>query len=224
MNVEERDPTLDLPDPFRDEIARTALPAAPTLSPSPTRRERRRLRFVALGLAVLFEAGMLLLMGVRELDTVSSFALAAGVVAPLAGAWLALRAAAHGGEAGVGLSRTVVVGALLLTLAGFLVASAGHLAEPHLAVNINATIGCLVGSAMFTVAPLAFALVAFRHAFAAGAGSRSLLLGVAAGALAAAALELRCGAPGQLHFLLGHGAGMVVGGALGWAFQRVTRA
>lgn len=220
------DRLLEIPDPYAD-----ALPSAhsevapPVLPPSPTRAAVRRLRLLALGCALLYEVGLLALSGLRpDLATLAPRSLALATVAPLVSALLALVAAGRvGGVGGTGLR----VGAVLLVPFGLF--SLSTLFAAHGAVVLSgraywaATAMCAMGAVMFAAGPFALAVHAFRRGFASAAEWRTAALGVGCGALAAAAMNLRCAVDGQLHLLLGHGAGLLVAGAVGLSLARFTR-
>jgi len=88
----------------------------------------------------------------------------------------------------------------------------------------RATLACLAASMAVAAVPLAALVFAYRHAFATSARKRSLALGVVAGALAVAAMELHCAVDSAAHMLVGHGSALLLAGLIGLAASRLTRA
>jgi len=209
----------DIPDPFGD--ATPAVNAIDvTRAPSRTRDQVRRVRWMMALAAIAYEGMLVAMMGVRpDLPAVSGGALVLAVALPLAAAGLAISLAARGRRPG---NEMLVF--LLAPVALFAGSAAAHAGGVLQGTWMTATAMCVVGSAMLAAGPLALAAYAYRHAFAAGAVSRTVALGVGCGALAAAAIELRCSTPGAAHVLIGHGAALLLGGIVGMGLARITRA
>lgn len=222
------DRLLDIPDPYADlghdappQVVNQELPA------SPTRAGVHRLRIIALACALLYEAGLLALAGLRpDLSSLPPAILAVGTLAPLASAMLALILAERTGKSGVGSAGLRVAAVLLVPLGLF---GLSTFLSAHGAIVLSgraywsATAMCVMATAVLAAGPLVLAIIAFRRAFASAAGWRTAALGVACGAVAAAAMNLRCAVDGQLHLLLGHGAALVVAGVVGLSLARFTR-
>lgn len=232
--ISEFDPVLlrDIPDPFADDLELEAM-GAPTFDPAAlpsalTRASVRRLRWIAAACALVYEIAVLSLVGLRlDLGSLSGAAISVGLLAPLVAAALALAAAEHAGPRGVGAPSPRVASFLLLPVGLFALStfvSAGGAVVLLGRAYWVATAACVAGTTMMTAGPLVLATIAFRRAFAATAAWRTAAIGVACGAFAAAAMHLHCAIDGQLHYLLGHGAALVVGGLAGLVLARFTRA
>ena len=218
----------DIPDPFA--IAAQGAPpplAGKALDRSPSRAHVRGLRAAAVAIALLAEVAWLGLVEHRpDLTSVSPSVLVLGVGIPLVAAALALAAATRRGALGLGESTSRLVTLVGLSVAVF--AAGTVFAAPRGSVGEadfwGHTLRCMGVTAVLASAPLALGVWSFRHAFVGAPVWRSAALGVAAGALAAATMTLACSTDGALHVLVGHGAMMLVGGAVGATLGRATRA
>lgn len=234
MTTPLRDPLDELPDPFARELAtpapadaRRALEAELARAPrSPTRAaiHWRRRGFVVASVA--WELVFLAVMGTRDdLGAAPRLGLVVALVAPLVGAVFALVAAARGGGRGLGVRALPMASLLGLTALGWVAAASAHIAAEDLVLagSPAATARCFMGTTMLALVPFALALLAYRRAFVAGAALRALALGIAAGSIATAAMELRCGLGGTAHYLVGHGLPVALFALVGLAAARITR-
>jgi hypothetical protein len=172
-------------------------------------------------------AAQLLLAGFRfDLHDLSPAYAAALVVLPSLLGSCCLVLAAAPGPFGLGLSRRALVSAALLGPGAFAVlalvvpAPRGFASERFW----HAAAVCAALTSAWTVAPLLLAALSLRHAFAAGSGWRSALLGGGVGLCVGAAIDLHCPNVDPAHLFAGHAAPVVliaVGAAL--ALTRITR-
>lgn len=223
MNNPELPPLLDIVDPFEDELLAPP-PPPPPLESSPTRTQVQRSRWMALALALVSQGVMLAAMGPRaDLSEVTLVLLLAAILLPALAALAALQIATHTGPLGLGQSPRKLS---LLLLAPTLLFSVSALvpAGSHSPISFwKSTAECILGTMMFALMPLGLALFAFRRSFLSAAPLRTAAIGLACGALAAAAIELRCSIAGWQHVLLGHGVALLVCGGLGYGLARFTR-
>ena len=218
----------DLPDPFERELE-GALPDIDVrkLPASPTRAEVRRKRAVAVVAALVYEAALLAMMGLRpDLATAPRAALALGFLAPVAALALAVASSARSRGRGLGEPPVRIASAMVGAIVLFAVAA---VLGPHDSsasdATTGATLACAMGVMMLAFAPLVLVAVAFRRAFTASAPWRTAALGVACGALAAAAIHLRCAIDDPIHVIVGHGAAIALGAIAGaFVLSRFTRA
>lgn len=210
----------DIPDPTAGNGAAppqppTALPASP---PRGALRMRRAFAAVfALGAAAVFA----LALGPRsDLHEASHGGLVPTIAVVLLAALAGWSAALHRPSG----SAPRWAPWLLAPFALFAVAGALHTGSGVPESMLRATIACLVGSMAIAALPLAALVFAYRHAFATSARKRSLALGVAAGAIAAAAMELHCAVDDASHMIVGHGSALLLAGLLGLAATRLLRA
>ena len=208
-------------DPFADEAEAPARPMSAATLPraarrSPTRARVHALRLFALVAAVSFDALWVVVHETRpDLGSAPASEIVLGLALPLAAAALALVAAVRTGPRSLGLSARTV--AILVAAAPAVFAVATLVAAPaasdplfwaHAAKCMKATLG-------FTLLPLGLGLWAFRRAFAATATWRTAGIGLASGALAAAAMSVACPLTYASHVLLGHGLVMLVAALAG---------
>lgn len=227
-SVPDFDPTAfaAVPDPLAGK--RALPPSGFVPSNRPTRKELARRRGLALLLGVGWLLGQLAVFGVRgDVSALPVHHLVALVVGPLAGTALCLFAALSSGRAGVGARVAVLAGlALLCPLALFaasLVLSpavsdgkVGSLADAAYCVNVMLAWAAL---------PLLAAVFALRRSFVARSGSRSALVGLAAGLAAASIANLHCSVSDVLHVTLGHGLAVVLTAVVGaFGLERALRA
>jgi len=218
----------DIPDPFSGAAGKAPRPHGerPT-APSPARARVRELRVMAVAVALLSQAVWLTLVERRsDMAASSPWALLLGIGIPLVAAALALTAAAGPGSIGLGEPMSRLAALVALSVAVFVVGTTlfGAPQDSEAGLFWGHALRCMAVTAVLAAAPLALGVWSFRHAFAAAATWRSALLGVASGALAAATMSLACSNGGALHVLVGHGAMMLAGGAVGAALGRATRA
>jgi hypothetical protein len=224
--MHELDPRLleSIPDPFSEGAAMAPPPLArrPTV-PSASRAHVREIRIGAIVAALLSQAVMILIERRADLATSSALTLLIGLGVPLVATALALAAAVRPGVLGLGESTGRLIMLVGASVAVFAVGTL--LAAPHDSEAFwGHTLRCMGVTAALAAVPLAVGVGSFRHAFVTATRWRSAALGVAAGALAAATMSIACSTDGVLHVLVGHGAMMLVGGAIGAAFGRATRA
>jgi len=216
----------DIPDPFAGTAGESPPPlVGKALAASPSRARVRGLRAAAVGIAVLTEVAWLVLVEHRpDLASVSPSGLVLGVGIPLLAAALALAAATRRGALGLGESTSRLLVLVGLSVAVFVVGTVFAAPRDGGEEFWGHTLRCIGVTAALAAAPLALGVWSFRNAFVAAPVWRSAALGVAAGALAAATMSLACSTDSALHVLVGHGAMMLVGGAVGAALGRATRA
>jgi hypothetical protein len=217
----------DIPDPFAEgsEKAPRSLAKRPA-APSASRAHVRGIRVMAIAIAVLSEAAWLVLVEHRnDLGALSPSGVLLGVGVPFAAAAVALAAAARRGPLGLGEPASRLAALLGLSVTVFVVGSLFATPQEYDAGPFwPHTLRCMAVTAALAAAPLALGVWSFRHAFVTATTWRSTGLGVAAGALAAATMSLACSTDSVLHVIVGHGAMMLVGGAVGAALGRATRA
>jgi hypothetical protein len=215
-----------IPDPFADagSSASAGAPALPATA-SPTRADVRRRRVAAAVAAALYEVAWVALVEHRhDLGSLPAWSLVLGLAVPLGAAALALGAASGSGRLGLGAPARWL--ALLCVAAPVLFAVVTLVTSPHDEDGPFWSLAgrCMAVTALLTAPPVALAVVAFRRAFVAASAWRTAALGIACGALAAATMSLVCWHAGGLHIVVGHGALMVVAGAVGALLGRsVTR-
>jgi hypothetical protein len=210
----------DIPDPTASSGA-APLPPPKELPASPSRgalRLRRALAAVfALGAAAVFA----LALGPRsDLREASHGGLVPTIAVVLLAALAGWFAAVHRPSSGAARWAPW----LLAPFALFAIAGVVHSGTGTPESMLRATIACLVGSMAIAVLPLAALLYAYRHAFATSARKRSLAIGIACGAIAAAAMELHCSVDSAAHMIVGHGSALLLAGLLGLAATRLLRA
>lgn len=210
----------DIGDPFAQDVRAPVRPmdrARTPLGYSPTRPRARALRAVALVAALLYDAAWLLFHERRpDLDSTSRWGLALGIAIPLSAAGLALVAAARSGPRGLGAPAVRIAALAMGGPALFAVATL--LAAPpdaHDGHFWRHAAGCMAVTAILALGPMALGLWAFRRSFAAAATWRTAAIGVAAGALAAAAMSLACPITTGPHVIVGHGLIMIVAALAG---------
>jgi hypothetical protein len=211
----------DIADPFAQDAAAPVRPADRTRFPlgarPPTRSRVRLVRAIALAAALLYQVAWLVFREHRpDLGSASKLGLALGFAIPLCASALALSAAIRRGPRGLGApaARIAVaaVAAPLLFVAATAVAAPPNGGDP---LFWRHAAGCMAVTAILAVGPMALALWAFGHAFAAAAGWRTAALGVAAGALSTATMSLACPITAATHVILGHGVVMIVTALVG---------
>ncbi|MGO9835341.1 MAG: NrsF family protein [Polyangiaceae bacterium] len=221
------DRLADIPDPFAEGAEKSPRPMTKRPStPSADRGRLRTLRVVAITLALLAEAAWLVLVEHRsDIGALSPSVLLLGIGVPFVAAAVALAAAARRGPLGLGEPASRLAALVGLSVAVFVVGTLFATPQDYEAGPFwGHALRCMAVTAALASAPLALGVWSFRHAFVTATTWRSAGLGVAAGALAAATMSLACTTDGVLHVLVGHGAMMLVGGAVGAALGRATRA
>lgn len=212
------DRLAEIPDPFASSARSPGpRPTPARLARSPGRARVRTLRLTAAAAALFCDASWVALIERRpDLAAVPSSRLALGLAIPLAAAVLALSAVTRRGRAGLGETKArvltlAVASPSLFAAATVLVAPTG----PPDPLFFRHAAGCIGVTALLAVGPLTLGLLAFRHAFAMASAWRAAALGVASGALAAATMTLVCPIGSASHVVFGHGAMMLIGGAVG---------
>jgi hypothetical protein len=214
-------PLASIGDPFADAASAPPRATAPAIPAgergSPTRSRVRTVRWIAFVAALLFEVPRVLLSHHRrDMTAVSGGELAVGLLLPLAAAAAALLAATRKGARGLGLSAQAI--AVLAVAAPALFYALTFAGAPATAPDPDFWLHaakCAYTTAFLTLGPVLLAFWAFRRSFAAAAAWRTAALGVAAGALAAAAMSIACPLTGAWHVVLGHGGMMLVAGLAG---------
>jgi hypothetical protein len=206
-----------IPDPFAHRAHDTLPPPAsrPRFA-SPSRSRRRAFTMAAACAAVVYElAGLAFFKTRHDLGTASVALVALEIALPLGVAVVALVAASRSGRLGLG-EPTARLAAWVIG-APFIFAVATLVIFPREASDgafWSRTTTCILVTALLGAGPLMLAAFALRNAFAAATGWRTAAVGVVCGALAAATIALVCPDGGALHVLIGHGAMMLVMGAL----------
>lgn len=218
---------FDIPDPFEDAHRQVPPTAALDRRPlSPDRSRVRALRASALGAALAYDACWVAFFQVHGGGR-STTAILLGAAIPLLAGGLAWSAAVRRGVRGLGQVAGRIVGLTvgavgLFALATLLVSPAN--ADTG-ASFWQGAVTCLMRSLIFALGPLVLAALAFRHAIATASTLKTSALGVACGALAAVMMNFVCPDNGGFHVLVGHGAVMVLAGALGaFVGRSVTQA
>jgi hypothetical protein len=210
----------DIHDPTAGVAPPPPLPPA-KLPASPTRGELRVRRTFAAVFALGAAAAFALALGPRsDLREASHAGLVPTIIVVLLAALAGWFAALYRPSGGAPRWAPW----LLAPFALFAVAGAMHTGSGVPASMPRATIACLLGSMAIAAIPLAALVYAYRHAFATSARKRSLALGVTAGAMAAAAMELHCSVDSAAHMIAGHGSALLLAGLLGLAATRLVRA
>jgi hypothetical protein len=218
-------------DPFADEASAPPRAMAPPPVPagegaSPTRSRVRASRRIAFVAALVFEVAFVIVdPHRRDLASASPLELAVGLAIPLTAAGAAFMAATRRGARGMGLSAgaiaTLALTAPVLFALATLVGAPAVGSDPRFWRHAE---GCAAVTSVLALGPMALGLWSFRRAFAVAAAWRTAALGVAAGALAAAAMSLACPLAGAWHVILGHGTMMLAAGLAGaWLAPAVSR-
>jgi hypothetical protein len=214
-----------IPDPFA--APSDAPPMRAPEWPSPTRQRVRRDRGIAAVAVVLYEVGWVAFVERRaDLASLPPWVIAAGLLVPLVATALAFGAVVARGRRGLGVS-TAWLAALsaLPPLLFAVVTLAVNPPDPEGEPFWNLVARCIGVSSVLVAIPLALGAMVFRHAFPGASMWRTAALGVACGGLGAATMSLVCRHGGAFHVVLGHGAMMIVGGAVGALLgRRMTRA
>lgn len=214
----------EIPDP-----AAAAGPAAPLVLPrlpaAPTRQVVRGRRVAALIGGLSWLGVHLAVYGIRtDLTGLPFTYVAAQIALPVLLATGSLVVALGSGKLGLGLRIGLVSTLAILGPASFCVIALGapspRVAEPATLVD---TLLCFDITVAWVAVPLLCAAITLRGAFAAGARSRSALVGAGIGLFAGATMNLHCPNVAPVHVLLGHGLAVVVAAALG-ALVLVLRA
>ena len=224
----------DIPDPFAEELAALeAMPAPPELAklpPSPSRERLQARRLGMLLMALASVTAVVVVMRLRgDLATGSRVGFFVALLGPLAGGAIALLAALRGGRAGMGATRGALLGATALAVLAFALSAAlgarlaqggaGAIEPSWLANGVCAALGVALASA-----PMLLAVAALRGAFPVVSRLRASLVGLACGALAAAALHAHCPYDGVVHVLVGHGFAMLACALVAAGLARLLRA
>ena len=217
----------DIPDPIARSSERPAAAMKAPAVASPTRSQVRLRRFVLLGAAVLWPAGVFAYYGGgwrgRGVDYVAAqFAIWAGSL--LFSAWIALSAGRRGVGRPVPWLRIAAIGAPLafLFLALFWLPpngkSFGDVGPPAMLE------GCFQIGLTVAMPMLILAVGAMRRSFPSGAGWRGAALGAACGLGGVVVLVLLCGSPYGGHIALAHGMPLVIATLVGaWGGTRLGR-
>jgi hypothetical protein len=218
MDERNLDRLAEIPDPFAD----AAVPPEPRVvahrtDSSPTRSRVRAQRVGALAGAVICDAAWVAFVERRpDLALVPYAWLALGLGIPVAAAVLALSAVTSRGALGLGEPKgrvmTLAIASPVLFASATAIAAAPTAPDP---LFWRHAVGCMSVTLVLVVGPLAMGLWAFRRAFVVESVWRTAALGVACGALAAATMSLVCPVRSASHVILGHGAILLIGAAVG---------
>lgn len=208
---------LAIPDPAAKPVRPLPPPVLPS-EPSPTRRQARARRLVALALGASWLALIPIVFGPRP-DLGSAVVLtqvALAFVLGVAALWLAVSPSR---PLGPSLRQAGVLA--LLALAVFSGASLLAPCEQHGATLLYGAFVCGDVVLGFSLVPAALAAWALRRSAATGAGRHGALLGLGIGFCATCALTMHCPQLDGLHMLLGHG--LPVLGVAGLSFLTLRR-
>ncbi len=217
----------EIPDPFANDRGALAAPLQPQPGAAPTRSRVLALRGAAFGAALVYDVlGVAVLKTRPDLGSLPIWALGLGLVIPLASAAIALRAVSRTGPYGLGQPVTKLAAIAVVAPISFALVT---LLFSPLSLDDAAfwphALGCMGTSLVLAVGPFVLGLWALRGAFAVSSAWRTGALGIACGALAAAALSLICPIGNGWHVLLGHGCMMIAMGLAGAALgRRITSA
>jgi len=216
----------EIPDPFAD-VSSVPIPprAAMSVAASPTRLRVRTLRLCAVASALAFDALGVAVLRSRHDTGPLSLRFVLELAAPALAGTVALAAVVRRGRLGLG-ETTERLGAMLACAPAVFVLLTLPAAEadPDDAMFWPRTVACFFTTLLLASGPLFFGVVAMRRAFASAAAWRTAAVGVASGALAATSIALGCPYKGALHILIGHGATILLAGALGaWLGSRFAR-
>lgn len=221
----EPSPFLDIPDPLGETATAGETRVPPELGarlahlPSPDRDRVVRRRWLALGAALAWGTLQAVALGIRaDLAALPLTYVLAWLCTPLLLGAVALAAAASSGNSGLGV-RVAIAATLAIaapTAVGLLAIAlpepAGSLQAPSFWKSM---LTCLDFTLAGALAPLVFAVLALRNAFAAGARWRGALIGGSAGLLAATAMNVHCPIVDPMHMLLGHALPVALAALLG---------
>ena len=193
----------------------------PPVRPS-TRSEVKRLRTLAFGAALAYEAVWLAMLKERgDLRAVSARTLLVEVAIPLVMAVAAVLAALWRGSKGIGASRSRLMAWALVAPPLFIVATVlGAPADADPESFWPHALRCFLFTATFSLGPIWLVTRAYRHAFVVASAWCVTALFVASAALAAATMSLVCSVGSAAHVLVGHGSVMVLVGIAGAVIGR----
>lgn len=217
MAAPERLPFDDIPDPVRAAAAAGSPPPAPA-EPSATRGQRRAWATLGGAVAVAWIVLAIWALGPRaDLGSI-------GVLSEL-GLWvlaalIAFVIALHPGPRGLSLGvRALLVGLLLVPIVFVAVSLAWSSGAPDIPFAWSTLAGCLAASTAMAGVPLLVAFLLFRRSFVTAAALRLSLFGGLAGFLGTLGCHAHCPTAHALsHVVVGHGASILVGAALGAVF------
>jgi hypothetical protein len=216
----------EIPDPFAEEAKVSAARARPALTAySPPRSRVQAMRALGAAAAFLYAASWPFFRRRPDLGSIPASQLALQLGVPLAIALIAASVVSRYGRPWFGERRGFILALVALSPVLFALATVVTLPEGHVDRFWRHTLACMLTTAILAAGPLAVAAYAFRHAFATLAAWRTAALGIACGALATAALALACPISNMWHVLVGHGAVLLLAGAVGAVLgQRICRA
>jgi hypothetical protein len=215
----------DIPDPLGGRAGSASQAPRPpprlALTP-PTRGRTRATRATALALALAYDGALIAALQTHTAGRPSA-TMAAGLAIPLVAGAVALTAGARSGSRGLGLSSPTVPSAAIAAPVLFVVATLlllpGGPADDRFVAH---AMTCVLNGAILATVPIALVAVAWRRAFAAASGWRTVALGVAAGSLATTSLALICPDASAAHVAVAHGAAILLGGVAGGLLARWT--
>lgn len=214
------DRLAEIPDPFPEAGTRPPSATHRILAVhSPTRASVRRIRSGAAVIAVLYDAAWPLVRRRADMGSIPFALLARELAIPLVAATMAAGVFGRWDRTGLG-DRKAILALVIGSPALFAIATAVTL--PHVDVDrfwVH-TVSCMLVTAILAAGPVVVGVYAFRRAFATLSVWRTAGLGVASGALAAAAIALACPISDAWHVLVGHGTMMLLAGALGAVLGR----
>jgi hypothetical protein len=212
-----------IPDPFADEVKSEPPGFDPgKLEPSPTRAAVQRHRATAAVIAILVPLAWIGIDGLRDdFRRLPAWMHAVGIGAPFLLAIAAAVVALRPGRRGLGATARSIATISVGVAAAF---AALTVLTPDQTHHTTRTINCLLFTSVISAVPIVALAAGFRRAFAAASTWRTVALGVACGAFAAAAMRTVCPNDDPLHVLVAHGAGIALGALLGASLSRFTRA
>lgn len=201
----------DIPDPLGS--SRPGAANASALAPkeeSPTRSAMKRRRILAIGFAVAWMVGLLLVMGVANERLASPLPIV-GCVLPAGLGLAALGLALSRGKAGLGPSvksagvllgvATVLFGATCIVTSSSVLGNGALAKESFVCGELILVLGAV---------PLLAIALAMRNSTPNRSVTRSALLGASAGLVAAGVQAVHCPKDELVHLAIGHGLPIVV--------------
>lgn len=215
-----------IPDPLGASPLTTL--AAARARPGPERAERRRRTRLAWLVAGGWVLGQLAVAGIRgDMSRVPLAYTVACAGGPIVAGAICFIAAVAPGRLGLG-ARIGVLTTLALLMPLAFVVSGYALSPPYVGAPSGTMVNgvfCFNIALAWTLLPLIAAGLALRGAFAARAGVRSALVGLAGGLFVATTSMLRCPLSDPWHMALSHGGAVLASALIGaLVLAKVTRA
>jgi hypothetical protein len=208
----EADRFHEIPDPAVRAVGRLPPEATLPAKPSPTRAERRRRHLLALGVSILWMAGLVRSFGVRH-DIGTTYVvvlLALWSVAGVLGVALAFAPRDRGLPSGVRALQLLVTALPALFLATVLAATPA-MTRTGASIPWEGTEGCLYGAILITAGPLALAALSFKRSFVSLPAWRGAAIGALCGLCGTIGIHTHCSVEATHHILIAHGLPIVLG-------------